>query len=208
MFSQYSFTGNLAGDFFKSPFSGQPRRPLNGHLRLPPLPFHFFELHFGLSSFSCVALECRPWLQQAPWRPVKNLSKHFELKHGSHSGCINLQDDHQHGPPRALGRKVGGALPQDPPFHLFDSSYNWPVIPLKQRDAHFLSHQSSDLSTLLLFGNSELLFLSTKQMLGSSPSLACLFAPQTSKTQNRRRCAAAFFSSSPRPPGGDLGAKN
>ena len=46
------------------------------------------------------------------------------------------QVDDQHGPPRALGRKIGGALPQDPPFHLFDSGYNWPVIPLKQRDAH------------------------------------------------------------------------
>ena len=42
------------------------------------------------------------------------------------------QVDDQHGPPRALGRKVGGALPQDPPFHLFDSSYNWPVITLKR----------------------------------------------------------------------------
>ena len=29
------------------------------------------------------------------------------------------QVDDQHGPPRALGRKIGGALPQDPPISSF-----------------------------------------------------------------------------------------
>ena len=49
------------------------------------------------------------------------------------------QVDDQHGPPGPWDVKLEAPCHRTPPFHLFDSGYNWPAIPLKQRDAQLFA---------------------------------------------------------------------